>query len=870
MSETGSAVVPRPPLPFFAVSRPGLVDRLDRALTRPLVVLVAPAGYGKSVLLTQWSDARPGRTVAWVSARRLGGDAVGFGRRLRIGLADAAPALAPLLQRLPATVDRLGSVYLDHLVDALQAGPPVVIVIEDLEQLTSPMVLTELGELAERLPAHVHLILSSRRDPNIGVHRLRLQDQLDEIRQDELVMSEDDARSIVRSLAACELRRDQALALVDRTEGWPAGLQLAALSLRNRDDVEGYLEAFSGDNRHVADYLSDEILAGLDDDEREFLLVTSVLDRLHGPLCDALTGRSDGGQVLESLHRRSLFLTALDDHQRWYRYHALFRDLLHYELRQSRPKEQEVRLHRRAATWLLEAGFPSAAAEHLLAAEAWDEVFELAQREGRAFFERGETATMLTWLERLPRSVIDARPEVALSIVILQLMTGRSLAAERLAEQTELAHDLPPELAALVDLAHATLVYHHGLPSVALAAAERTIEKLEGLDGNEGLFGLMGSGSVRIQAQAAMARAHLLLGEVGEARRAAGAALERNSYPPWLVHATGTAAYCEALAGDLVAAAEWAERSLAVAEEAGLGKHPACADAHLALARVHTQRGDLAAAEEQLEDAFDAARTNRRHLLVGVQRAEWVEWRRASSRTEALAAIAAEPPSGGPPAPEGLRSRLVATEARLYLGAGRGERAAALLAGHDRWTCDLAAAQAAVCAASGDMAGVRKVLDTWPELDATEPWSRLQRACWQVVLDDADGERAAVEAGLDGLLAEAEAQGHLQLFRDGGRELARILRRRYLSRPTPFLRQVVAAVADAPAAGHSDDLVEQLSERELEVLRYLPSRLSNAEIAGRLYVSVNTLKTHLKAIYRKLGVTSRSEAVERAEALDLA
>ena len=622
----------------------------------------------------------------------------------------------------------------------------------------------------------------------------------------------------------------------------------------------------------MADYLSDEILGGLDDDEREFLLVTSVLDHLHGPLCDALTGRSDGGQVLESLHRRSLFLTALDDHQAWYRYHALFRDLLHYELRQARPHE-ENRLHRLAADWLMEAGLATAAAEHLLAAEAWDEVVDLAQREGQAFFERGETATMLSWLERLPRSLIDARPEVALAIVILQLTAGRGLAAEHLAEQTEQAHDLPPELAVVVDLAHFTLVYHHGLPSMALAAGQRTLEKLPELAerGHDGLFGLTGSGSLRIQAQAAMARAHLLLGEVGTARGWAEAALEHNSYPPWLVHATGTAAYCEALAGRLDAAVGRAERALAIAEETGLRQHPACADAHLALARVHTQRGELDDAKAQLGEALAAARANRRHLLVGVQRAEWAEWTRVTSRPEALAAVTAGAPAGAPPAPEGLRSRLLATEVRLYLVAGRHERAAAMLAASDaRWTCDLAAAQAAVCAASGDLAGVRKVVDGWPELDADEPWSQLQRASWEVVLRDADGERAEADERLDDLLAEAEADGHIQLFRDGGRELARILRRRYLSRPTPYLRQVVEAVADAPAAGHSEDLVEQLSERELEVLRYLPSRLSNAEIASRLYVSVNTLKTHLKAIYRKLGVTSRSEAVERAEALDLA
>jgi LuxR family maltose regulon positive regulatory protein len=215
-------------------------------------------------------------------------------------------------------------------------------------------------------------------------------------------------------------------------------------------------------------------------------------------------------------------------------------------------------------------------------------------------------------------------------------------------------------------------------------------------------------------------------------------------------------------------------------------------------------------------------------------------------------------------------ARAVAVQARLLLAAGRPERAADLLEGAPCGTVEVASARAAVCAATGDLPGVRKVVGDWPALDAGELTSRLHRRMWELVLSDADGGRAEVDEAVDELIALAEPEGHVQVFRDGGREVARLLRRRYLARPSPHLRRIVASLSELPATGHSDELVEQLSERELEVLRYLPSRLSNAEIAVRLFVSVNTLKTHLKAIYRKLGVTSRSGAVERAEALDLA
>ena len=505
---TGTAALPWPEVPSFAVERPALVDRLDNALDHRIVLLVAPAGYGKSVLLGQWAAANPAQQVAWISARDIGGEALHFGRRLRDALAAAEPDLDNRLGRLPGTTERLGPVLIDHVIEELERGPDLVVVIEDFEHVASTAVLGEVGQLAVRLPPNVHLVLASRRDPDIGLHRLRLQDQVDEIRQGDLAMSEDEARQIVRALAGCELRADQARAIVERTEGWPAGLQLAALSLRDRDDVDRYLEEFSGDDRHVADYLSDEILEGLDADEREFLLVTSVLNRLSGPLCNALTGRSDGQRMLESLHQRSLFLSASDTRRAWYRYHALFRDLLRYELRTERPAD-ELPLHRRAAEWLLAADDSKGAAEHLLAAGDWEAVIALADHEGRAYFERGESHVPLSWLERLPHELVDRRPEVALSTVVLRMTSGQALAAEDLAERTAQAHDLPPALRGVVELARVTLVYHHGRPHDVLAAAARILDLVPQMveQPDPILFGITDADSLRIQAQAQAARA---------------------------------------------------------------------------------------------------------------------------------------------------------------------------------------------------------------------------------------------------------------------------------------------------------------------------------------------------------------------------
>ena len=869
---TDATAVVWPELPSFAVERPALLDRLEQALDRRVVLLVAPAGYGKSVLLAQWARARPDRRVAWASARGVGRDALRFGRRLRKALVAADPGLATRLGRMSVGVDRLGPVFLDHVVDELERGPEMVLVIEDFEELSSPGVLEDLGQLADRLPTTARLILASRRDPDIGLHRLRLRDEVAEIRQDDLAMSDDHVCQLVRALAECELRSDQARALVARTEGWPAGVQLAALSLRHRADVDTYLEQFSGDDRHVADYLSDEILDGLAFHEREFLLATSIVDRLNAPLCDALTGRGDSQRMLESLYQRSLFLSALDNRRSSYQYHPLFRDLLRYELRTERP-DDEVRLHRVAAQWFLAAKEPKAAAEHLLAARDWEGVVALADREGRSRFERGDSHIVLGWLERLPRDLVDRDPEIALATVVMRITSGRALAAEDLIDRTTRTHDLPPALELVVDVARLSLVYHHGSPTSALGTAAHLLELLPEVadELGAGPFGMFDPESLRLQGLGGAARAELLLGNVGAAREWIAPAVGLNAFPVLSVHVLGTAAYCDALSGRLGQAADRATRALLVAEELMFPQHSACADAHLALAHVATQRGELAEAERHLADALAAAQSNRRHLLVSVQRAEWGEWLAASGRPDALALVTADPALGEPPRPPGVRARMAATRARLLLAVGRGEGAAALLDDYaGPWTSDLAAARASVAAAAGDNGGIRKVVDGWSYVDADEPWSRLQRGLWEAVLLNADDRRTEAEAALDEVLALAEPDGHVQVFRDGGRDVARLLRRRYLSQPTPYLRRIVEAVADGPTADQSDQLVEQLSERELEVLRYLPSRLSNAEIASRLFVSLNTLKTHLKAIYRKLGVSSRSEAVERAEKLDLA
>lgn len=862
-----------PTVPPFAITRDDLLERLEDALRRPVVLLVAPAGYGKSVLLGQWARRFPARKVAWVALTDLDNDAVHLGRRLADALGTIDPDLGDAARaNLHATTDSLGGDFLEQFTSDLEAAGEVTLVLEDLERLVSEPLRAELGLVAGRLPPGSHLVLSSRSDPPMALHRLRARDELAELRQDVLAMSAAETARLVQRLAGVELRADQARTLQERTEGWPVGVQLAALSLRSRDDVERFIDDFSGDDRHVADYLSGELLADLDPAERDFLVTTSVLDRLSGPACDALTGRRDGGTMLEDLERRALFLTPLDGRRDRYRYHTLFRDLLRYELRTTRPGEEEE-LHRRAARWCQDRGEITEAAGHLLAAEHWDGVVTLAEDHAREYFERGESNTVLSWFQRLPPEQLRHRPDLTLVLASLQIMGGQALAAEDHLARLLREQDLGPARAGMAQALRALLYQYHLDPVDALGAA-REAEALLGAapDGPAPVLGGMSdTASLLVLARIAGCRSELLQGRIDAARPWLARARGGSTFAPWTVALCGAEAQLEALAGRLQPAEDAAGRALRVAAEAGVPGHRACADAHLARGRVLIERRQFDEARQAFADGELGARANRRHVLLAVFRVEQAALLLATGRVdEGLALVQAGVEPGSPPAPPAIRARFVATEARLLAAAGRLDRAFAALAAYEGPpSAKLAAAEAAVAGSVRDLTRVRKVLADWPEQDATELFSSLPRRLWEAVLLDADGDRRGGLERMAEVVADAEPHGHLQLFLDGGRDAARILKRLYHDQPTPYLRRVVEVVSEGPPANWTPELVDQLSDRELAVLRYLPSRLSNPEIATKLYVSVNTVKTHVKAVYRKLGVTSRSEAVERAEELGL-
>jgi ATP/maltotriose-dependent transcriptional regulator MalT len=389
------------------VPRPRLREALVRNEGRRLTLVSAPAGFGKTTLLSEWLEHRSGdgRSVAWLSLEEADNDPARFlaylvsALRSALGEGIGEGVLASL--RLPEfpPVEAVVGVLINELADVRHEE--VTIVLDDYHVIHSGPIHEATSFLLEHLPENVHLVISSRADPPIPLAKLRARDQVTEIRAAGLRFTTEEATAFLKGVMGLTLSAADVAALEEVTEGWIAALQLAALSMRDREDVSGFVETFSGSNRHVLDFLAEEVLERQPEGVREFLLNTSVLERMSAPLCDALTSRNDGQQMLERLEHDNLFVIALDDERRWYRYHHLFADVLRSRLQREQP-ERIRELHRRAAAWYERNGWMSEAIRHALAAQEHDRAADLVEQVARKMWNRGEAMTLLGWLEALP------------------------------------------------------------------------------------------------------------------------------------------------------------------------------------------------------------------------------------------------------------------------------------------------------------------------------------------------------------------------------------------------------------------------------------------------------------------------------------
>jgi LuxR family maltose regulon positive regulatory protein len=870
------------------VPRPRLDEQIERATSATLTLVSAPAGCGKTTVMAQLAEAPQGAAVAWLSLEPSDDDPVTFWTYVVEALDRASPGVAAEARAIvgggPGSVDAALTTLLNGLA---RLDRDVVLVLDDLHVIDSPAVHGQVAYFLEHLPARAHVVAGTRSDPAIPLARLRARGAMVEIRASDLRFSGEEAASYLATMGL-SLRDADIEALESRTEGWIAALQLAALSLQGRADATEFIDAFAGDDRYIVDYLVEEVLRRQPESVREFLLRTSILDRFTGPLADALTGRTDGRATIEALDRGNLFLVALDDRRRWYRYHHLFAGILRAFLASEQPAEVAT-LHRRASDWFGANGEPGEAIEHALKAgdpaRAAD-LIELATPEMRRY--RRES-TMNRWMAAIPAEEMRRRPVLSAHFAgtILSLNDTARVAelldgAERLLEPGSDAVVVDTEefarLPSMIELYRGALAKIRGDLEGNLAHARRVLE----LAGDRDELGRGG-------AETFLGLAHWEMGDLEAGYRwymGGMASLGRAGFVTDVVGGAIIGADIRMAGGRLRDAERIYEEGLALA----MASQPplrGATDMHTGLASIAYERNDLDAAAAHLEAgralggelAFPRDPCRSRLVRARLLQAEGNLESAVPILDEAERLYLAEfSPDVRPVA--ALRARLQIAHGRL--GDARAWAARANVSPTDTLTfvreyehttlARLLVAEATEGDA-GALAPAIELLGRLLELaeGGRRDGSRLEILVVTALARDARGERTAAFAALDAALEIAAPEGYVRVFLDEGSAMIRLLKAAAKRPGTPaYVHDLVRAAAGGdPRVPARGSLVEPLSERELEVLRLLRGDLDGPDIANELVVSLNTLRTHTKNIYAKLGVSSRRAAVTRAEELGL-
>ena len=888
---------PRPGL----VARPRLADRLDEELRRGLVLVAAPAGYGKSVLVSEWARGA-GQPVAWLSVDRGDNDPVRFWRHVLAALNLTCPGIAERVAPLagppaPLTYDPLVSALINDL--AAEPGQHVVLVLDDYHLISSESVHASVRFLLEHRPSRLRVVIAGRSDPPVGLARYRAQGELGEMRAADLRFKTDEAAQLLRQ-AAADLSVPAVAALAERTEGWAAGLQLAALSLRSQPDIARFVADFTGSHRYILDYLTEEVLERQRPQLREFLLDTSVLERLSGSLCDAVTGGSNSQELLEEADRAGLFVVQLDDVRSWWRYHHLFADLLKVRLQQD--PDRGRRLHRDAAAWYEQHGLPDDAIHHALAASDQEWAARLVEEHfDMAFNLRGEQATIQGWLPALPADLVRSRPRLLLAQAQMASMRGDLQAMEPLLDAAEQvidqADDQPftpstgPGGSILVNVRAMLALqrsYAAQLRGDANGTTALTREAMAYLDGNELML-------------AAAAQGFLAMGEWLHGRLAAAENAFEANVGWWLRQGqvTGTAwgYYCLARVhrgrGRLNDVVRTCERVLAAIAEPGQRLPPAAGPALVGLAEVAYERDDLDRAAEHVSQGITLCRqfVHTPPLAAGLVTLAWIRQALGDQHGANAAMAEAESLLLGP---SGLLNPVPVQRVRLSLA--QGDPAPAALWVSD---CGLRPDDAPDFPRESGYLLLARLLardhpdQALPLLDRLEEAAVAQGRAGSVIEIGsvratalaALGDDSAAGAALAAALQVGRSQGYLRVFADEGAMMAPILGRliaaqrrdqRSAAVPLTYLARLQRALAAAGQEGssagrdvRSASLVDQLTSRELEVLSLLAAGQSNQGIARQLFISLDTAKKHVSHVLGKLGAVNRTEAVARGRDLGL-
>ena len=860
----------------LAVDRPALRSRLDGAFVVPLTLIVAPAGAGKSILLAQWMAAHVEKRFVRVDVERTDDDSMRFGRRFLTHLAEIDIAFADLRPLLSLRGGGLGLPLIDALVASFADVGELIIVLDDLSRVTNSGLIHDLELLAESMPPNVHLVLSTRVDPPLHWGERLLQGTALELRQADLAFTEAESQHLLDQVVGQPVDSESVRVLHAKTEGWAAGLQMAALRLRLDAESEAssaeFIAEFGGSDRMIADYLSGEVLTSLSDERRSLLLRMAALDSMSAELVDAVTGSSGSQLFFEVLERSSMFLVSLDDRRRWFRFHHLFRDLLRYRLRaEGLAVERDVLLA--AANWHLAQNDVSSAVEYLLRAEQWNDVLEIVLNRGIEVFERGEMATVIRWITAVPEEQRASRVDVSLLLAALLLVEGRPAAAEDLLSRVKAdpRASIGQRISAEVYLA--ALVQWRPRPKVSIDHAQRAVALLES-NPDVVMPDILQRGdheSLLTIALVSGGRGYFLAGDRSTARVWLDRSLntEGAGYSVWRVSALGSLALVEAWSGRTRRAESLAEEALEIAREVGLLAHPAVADAYLALADVSIERGEPRRAGLSHYEAMVRASANRRSQVTWVgelQAAQLLDAERERERAEA-SLVAATHISASPPSPA-VADRVRVLRSRALRDSGFIDQAIRLhdedVPGSPEWVFE----RAATHLSAGHIDIARRLIDGLEKPPVHEVLRVVARLIARAWLADAENKQAVSRRLIAEALDVAEPDWLIDVFVRAGSAVTALVAARS-GTPTPFEAAILDHARITRTEPKTQPLPEPLTSRELEILAFLPSRFTNAELAERCFVSVSTIKTHMAHIYRKLDVPGRNAAIEKARSIGL-
>lgn len=874
--------------------RPGMVPRLrlkaqlNAVLTSRFILISAPAGFGKTSLLSEWLSDYHGLS-AWISLDKGDNDPARFLRYLIAGIRSIVPGAGEIPEALlkssqPVTPE-IEPVLTFIINEIAVRSEHIVIILDDYHVIDNINVHDSVAFLVDNLPSNVHVIIATRNDPPLPVARWRARSQSIEIRNDALRFTFEETRELITRIAGCVLSSNDIETLEEKTEGWAAGLQMAALSMQGKKDPSEFIRLFSGSHRYIMDYLMEEVLNRQTPEVQAFLLQTSILERLNGQLCDAVTGQPGSQQKLSLLENTNLFLLPLDDQRHWYRYHHLFADLLQARLQESYPLLL-ADLHHRAARWYEENDMVTDAINHILATRDYEQAVSLVEKTAIPMVARGELSTLLYWSEQIPREIVNTQPILCIYLAWVLVFAGNISDAETLLEQAENfvnRYEPPDETKDMLGSIAAERAFIANMRGDIDRAAELAKQADVLLDRknliNRSVLPFIFARAYRLNGD--MARAAEQLYEVVRLARNTGNIMT-------LSVANYELSTIWKIEGKLHQAADIYQDTLRLASEKGARLFGSIARIDAGMSDLLREWNNLDEASRQVTDAIDRMKSWNipSDLVTAYLTLSRISQAYGDIDSAAEALEKAEQIKRNSQIFPPLVTMIETDQVKLWLSRGN-------LAAAARWVQEHHPSKTGPLV----VRELEQITEAWVLLAQEKPDQALS------LLDNL--ARSAAEGGRFGRLIEililqalafkaqidkvhalealekalllAEPEGYVRIFVDAGTPMAELLvafknqqskSSGYQPIGKDYLNRLLSAFPGVPPSGRSG-LVEDLSERELEILRLMARGLTNKQIAGELFITAGTVKAHTNNIYRKLEAANRTQAISLARELKL-